>query len=147
MYIYIYIYIYSRMHIYLDQMSPSQSKRRATEWDYTKAVSDITQCTFTLVRYISDVPRYVNIIYQNAHLPRSHVPHCKLNPELQSMTTPKQFPIQHNKIYIAEGTSTQVRHTPPQIEPGTTGPDYTKAVSDIAQCNVTLSLPIGKLTY
>ena len=70
------------MHIYPGQMYPPQIKPRTTEPNYTKAVSDIAQCTYTLVR----------CIYRYAHLPRSDVP-PKSNPELQRPTTPKQFPI------------------------------------------------------
>ena len=58
------------MHIYPGQMYPLQIEPRATEPNYTKAVSDLAQYTYTQVRCT----------------PQS-------NPELQSPITPNQFPL------------------------------------------------------
>ena len=61
---------------------------------------------------------------------QTYIPH-QLNPELQSLTTPKTV------SNMEQWTSTQVRpiprsDEPPQIKPRSTEPNYTKAVSDIA---------------
>ena len=92
---------YSTMHIFPGQMYPPWIKPRPTEPDYTKAVADIAQCTYSQVRHnpVNRTQTYRAWLHQSSfwystctYTQVRCTPH-KSNPELQSLTTPKQFPI------------------------------------------------------
>ena len=95
------------MHINWGHMYPPPIEPTATKSNYTKAVANIAQCTYTQVRHtLSRTQGYRAQLHQNSFW--------------------------YSTMHIFPG-----QMYPPQIQARATEPDYTKAVSNIAQCTYT----------